>query len=518
MTPLSLLLALVVSTPAAMAATIPLDATLNTFVSSQTTLSLQRLQANIQSDGAIAASPSKTNPNYFFHWTRDGALTMKTIVQLYETALKSGDTAGATSYENSIWLYSRHESATQVATDTLGRAKYDFGTNKPETNWASPQNDGPALRAYTLIRFANAYLDIKKGPISAITSNNLYTNAYNPATSIIKRDLEYVASSFLAESTSSPNCELWEEVFARAHIYTRAAQRSALIVGAAFANRMGDTGAGTYYLQIAQQIHNAIISQHWSSSFNYLLNSLDVTNASAKPKPSDLDAGTVLAAIHNRDTVPPTSWGVDITRVDAGEVLLTAMTLASRMKALYNINKNTGSGTLAPGIGRYTEDVYDGYSASSLGNPWFLINNGYAELSYSVASQWCSAGQIPLTTQSVSALNWLVQGGLVGNATAGNVVPSGVSGTLFSCKSNPTFFNTVISALGKAGDAHLRRVKLHLPTTNGGAGDTIGSISEEFNRDTGFMQGAIELTWSHASFLSMSFQRSAAAKLTCACN
>ncbi|KAJ3038922.1 hypothetical protein HDU99_010277, partial [Rhizoclosmatium hyalinum] len=55
MTPLSLLLALAVSAPATMAATIPLDASLNTFVSSQTTLSLQRLQANIQSDGGIAA-------------------------------------------------------------------------------------------------------------------------------------------------------------------------------------------------------------------------------------------------------------------------------------------------------------------------------------------------------------------------------------------------------------------------------------------------------------------------------
>ncbi|KAI8614500.1 Six-hairpin glycosidase-like protein [Chytriomyces sp. MP71] len=507
--------ALLVATSAS-AAGISLDTTLDSFVSSQAGLSLQRLKANIRADGAIAASPSTANPNYFYHWVRDGALTMKAIVELYETALTTGDSAGATQYENMIWLYSRHEAQIQTSTDTLGRAKFTFGDNQPDVNWASPQNDGPALRAWTLIRFANAYLDIKKGPISAIASNNLYTTAY-PATSIIKKDLEYVTSSFLSEGTSNPNCELWEEVFARAHIYTRTAQRSALLAGAAFAYRMSDKGAGDYYIKIAQQIHNAIISQHWSDSNGYLLNSLDVTNANAKPKPSDLDAGTVLAAIHNRDNAVPSSWGVDIVKADAGEVLITAMTLASRMKALYPVNQNSND-SIAPGIGRYTEDVYNGYDVNSQGNPWFLINHGYAELAYSVASQWCAAGQITLTSKTPAALNWILQGGLVGNSVSGNVLPSGISGGAQSCQSNPTFFYNVVSALGKAGDAHLRRVKLHLPSTNGQPGDTVGSISEEFNRQTGLMQGAIELTWSHASFLTMSFQRSSTGKLQCACN
>ncbi|KAI8613742.1 Six-hairpin glycosidase-like protein [Chytriomyces sp. MP71] len=187
------------------------------------------------------------------------------------------------------------------------------------------------------------------------------------------------------------------------------------------------------------------------------------------------------------------------------------------MKALYPVNQNSNN-SIAPGIGRYTEDVFDGFDVDSLGNPWFLINHGYAELAYSVASQWCAAGQITLTSKTPAALNWILQGGLVGISVSGNVLPSGISGGLQSCQANPTFFNNVISSLAQAGDAHLRRVKLHLPSINGPPGDTVGSISEEFNRQTGLMQGAIELTWSHASFLTMSFQRTVAGKVQCACN
>ncbi|KAI8607095.1 hypothetical protein BC830DRAFT_206351, partial [Chytriomyces sp. MP71] len=109
------------ATAGALASGIPLDTTLDSFVSSQASSSLQRLKANIQADGAIAASPSTTNPNYFYHWVRDGALTMKAIVELYETALTKGDTASATQYENMIWLYSKHEDQIQTNTDTLGR-------------------------------------------------------------------------------------------------------------------------------------------------------------------------------------------------------------------------------------------------------------------------------------------------------------------------------------------------------------------------------------------------------------
>ena len=33
--------------------------------------------------GVVVASPSKANPNYFFHWVRDAALVMNTVFDLF---------------------------------------------------------------------------------------------------------------------------------------------------------------------------------------------------------------------------------------------------------------------------------------------------------------------------------------------------------------------------------------------------------------------------------------------------
>ena len=38
-------------------------------------------------NGIVIASPSKENPDYFYHWIRDGALCMNTIFKLYENGI-----------------------------------------------------------------------------------------------------------------------------------------------------------------------------------------------------------------------------------------------------------------------------------------------------------------------------------------------------------------------------------------------------------------------------------------------
>ncbi len=50
----------------------------------------------------------------------------------------------------------------------------------------------------------------------------------------------------------------------------------------------------------------------------------------------------------------------------------------------------------------------------------------------------------------------------------------------------------------RPSEAQFQRVLFH--------SDRKGGLSEQFNRDTGFMQGAIELTWSHNSFLTASMR------------
>src|SRR5580693_205587 len=45
-----------------------------------------RLLRNLLSDGAVIASPSIANPDYYYHWVRDGALTMDVVVSFYAAA------------------------------------------------------------------------------------------------------------------------------------------------------------------------------------------------------------------------------------------------------------------------------------------------------------------------------------------------------------------------------------------------------------------------------------------------
>ena len=55
-------------------------------------------------------------------------------------------------------------------------------------------------------------------------------------------------------------------------------------------------------------------------------------------------------------------------------------------------------------------------------------------------------------------------------------------------------FSQIAHQLFLAGDLELELTIIHRGQD--------GSLSEQINRNTGHMQGAVNLTWSHASFLS----------------
>lgn len=74
----------------------------DSFVASESPIALSRLLCNIGSTGCYAAgvdsgvviaSPSKNNPDYFYTWTRDSALTLKEVIDTfsngYNTTLQS---------------------------------------------------------------------------------------------------------------------------------------------------------------------------------------------------------------------------------------------------------------------------------------------------------------------------------------------------------------------------------------------------------------------------------------------
>ncbi len=51
-----------------------------------TSFMMRNISAPGTAKGSVIASPSRENPNYFYHWVRDAALTMDVVLSLYERA------------------------------------------------------------------------------------------------------------------------------------------------------------------------------------------------------------------------------------------------------------------------------------------------------------------------------------------------------------------------------------------------------------------------------------------------
>ncbi|KND03178.1 glucan 1,4-alpha-glucosidase [Spizellomyces punctatus DAOM BR117] len=419
--------------------------TLDEWLDRQYAFSVDHLLDNVHpvgtSAGVVIASPSQSHPDYYYHWVRDSALVMSVVERLYERA--SPGSPESKRYEHLLWNYATFSRMNQLqkTKSGFGEPKFHVNGSPFNGNWGRPQNDGPALRASTLIRFANAYLD-RGGSIEAV-KKLLYDSRY-PTQTVIKADLEFTSSAWRDKCF-----DLWEEVYGH-HFYTRMVQYAALQSGAQFAKRMKDVGAADWYKLQSMKLKQ-IVTTHWDPVSGYMQETLDQSGG-LPDKILNLDTATILAALHTVDQTSP-------YRPFSQEILLTAQELVSRMAPLYPINGNSNL-TLAPAIGRYCEDTYDGYGRSE-GNPWILTTAAIAETLYHTASH------------------------LLEDTT----IPSSLKHSYLHLAQNVT----------DTGDHFLNRVRLHTPTS--------GSLSEQVNKNTGFMQGAPHLTWSYASIITATWAR-----------
>ena len=108
-----------------------------------------------------------------------------------------------------------------------------------------------------------------------------------------------------------------------------------------------------------------------------------------------------------------------------------------------------------------------------------------AEHFYRAISEYRTAGSITVTNTSLPFFEYYASSAKVSSAS--------------TYKASSTQFKSVISSMEGWADAFIRRIKYHAP-----AG---GHLPEEFNRNTGFAQGAADLTWSYASLLTAAFAR-----------
>ena len=328
---------------------------------------IQGALQNIQSNGAILASPSQVKPDYHYDWVRDSSLTMKTLVALAYDATTPENLRRQLLVRIDTWInWELHRQGVQKLSG-LGEPRFYLSGEANNEPWGRPQNDGPALRAITAMTVAHHWLD--EGRFDDVQAR-LY-HAKLPPDSLIKRDLEYVAHHW-----GEASFDLWEEEQAM-HFYTLTVQKVALLKGSVLAHRMNDQGAADFYMNQARAIEK-YLGQFYDSSkgvIRYAINS----RHRLPQKTTDLDIAVVLAAIQTFD----------------GKFYVSDQQLASTVQALlteftkaYPINqaKRSGSGTKAGvATGRYPGDVYSGYDFGG-GNPWFLST-------LAIAEYFCDAGK-----------------------------------------------------------------------------------------------------------------------------
>ncbi len=452
------LVAVLVATTFSFSQSYTKDQDLNTWVRNAEPGMLHNLLNNISPagtlPGTVIASPSKQSPNYFFHWIRDAALVMDVVVDRYAQAGQGKEkNFYADLLKDFIALTRRHQQ-TPTPSNGPGEPKFNVDGTPYTGDWGRPQNDGPALRAIALINLAKTLLQENR---EDRVRETLYDDTFN---SPIKLDLEFVSHHW------RETCfDLWEETRGH-HFYTQLVQRRALVEGAKLAQRLNDHQAANWYAQQAREIEHELM-RYWDGNRRILMATID-RDGGADYKYSNLDSAVILGLLHG-------SLDDGFLPFSDEKVLGTLRALEKTFQEIYPVNNKGHRGIT---IGRYPEDRYDGVSLAfgfmnaglharaDAGNPWFLTTMGFAEFYYRLAHELKKYG--PKLIHAGNA--WF-----------------------FNDFGGTQDFNALIDALRGRGDDFMAAAQFHMSPD--------GHISEQINRYTGFMQGAQDLTWSYASFL-----------------
>jgi glucoamylase len=442
---------------------------LDMLIDEQRRTSLKRLLENVWPGnalpGVVIASPSRDDPDYFYHWTRDAALVMQTLKRLADVSGSADERREYLRHLRDFAMLTR----VHQCTASPGEPKF-LVHGLPYTGpWGRPQNDGPALRALALMDYAEI---LREDDEAAFVEDVLYDPDPRRRTAI-KTDLDFVADEW-----PKYDCDLWEEVHG-CHFFTRMAQRRALVRGAALADRMGDPQCAGRYRQQAADLCNAI-EKHWQADRSFITATLE--RQGGIDYKSGLDSSVLLAVLYTADDADRFFPLTD------GRVLSTVLELKRGFRAIYDLNhveQALAGVELGTAIGRYPEDRYDGYATTGEGDPWFLTTSAFAEFHYRLAHDLAEQKELRIGGPDQAWWQDLL----------GTDFP-GAGATL--CSGQPEFEHA-IAAIRMEGDRHLARVLRH-------AADD-GSMSEQFNRRTGLMQGAENLTWSHSAFLRAALAR-----------
>ncbi|KAI1007584.1 Glucoamylase [Podosphaera aphanis] len=436
------------------------DASVDDFIATENPIALSNILCNIgangycvpgASEGLVIASPSKANPDYFYTWTRDSALTFKSLVDIFINKYDS-------SLQSQIEKYISAQAQLQPLFNPSGGLSDGAGLGEPKFNadgtpftgnWGRPQRDGPALRAITLITYSKWL--ITQGYNSTV-NDNLWP--------IIKNDLSYVAQYW-----NETGFDLWEEVYGSS-FFTLSTQHRALVEGSGLAKALGKS-CPMCNSQAPQVL--CFLQSFWDLPKGYIL-----ANINTNTKRSAKDSSTILASIHQFD---PSLVCDSRTFQPCSDVALANHKIVTdSFRSVYSINHGIPEGS-AVSVGRYPEDVY--YH----GNPWYLSTLAAAEQLYDALYVWHKHKIIKITDISLSFFR--------------DFSPTIQTGAYDSTSSQ---YKDIYAAVLSYADEYFKIVAAYTQIN--------GSLSEQFDKVTGQPLSAYDLTWSYAALLTAAARRS----------
>lgn len=289
---------------------------------------------DINLTGAVAAAPDLNTPggSYFYHWARDGALTINTLFTYTNRTFSKKYTDD---YLKWIQLIQSKKDPNNI--DIRTEPKFEIPSGDAYTGgWCRPQNDGPGLQAITLINTASDYL------ISWPT---------------IKYNLDYIVSGY-----NSDTCDLWEEIVSTDFFWNRVTMVKALLLGTKLANKLGFTNDAITWNNTATIIKSNIYSTHWNGYYFYESNN----------RPVD---GAVIVALNDgydelTNFLDPLSYEIASTVYYYNQVFSSEYPINNYDKQFYGIL-----------YGRYPGDIYAG------GNPWILTTAALSSLMYRISNR-----------------------------------------------------------------------------------------------------------------------------------
>ena len=330
--------------------------------------------------GAVVASPVPASydpdPDYFFHWYRDSAIVIDALRLLHGDGLAGEEglrlfgefarfSAALRALDGRSLTGASDQWRARVAPDFLQYLRPDTELARihddavaAETrvnadgtldisNWARPQNDGPALRVLAILRWMRC-ASVEPGLQTACEG-------------LLREDL-----CFTRNHWREPCYDIWEEERGL-HYFTLRVGAQALDDGADWLETRGEGDQARDCRMEARAIRERL-DGYWRADRGYYRSRvLD----SGEPSAKELDIAVILAALQAADAAGTHS--VCDPRIHA-----TLDALDSLFEADYPINRGRPAGR-GPALGRYRADRY--YS----GGAYYFSTLAAAELCFRAA-------------------------------------------------------------------------------------------------------------------------------------